>query len=238
MNDFIKHHFELMLSKINSIENINRGGCGNVAVMLYPLMSSIMGLDVKIKVVGRERYTNFSDANLNTYEPQCRTIWEWQDYIDFAHVVLEWNAGDATYYVDSTGIHASPFRLMNTLNVVDPILYDGDISYDHLNQLVSNRSGWNSAFDVEHKYTIADHIVSFVEVYSVRMMRASQTVLTSKAAKSTIDDLVEMLLPLTKPPAYRLEPISEWGDNTHDTTKLDMFWGTGKSVFCFTKSAL
>lgn len=139
---------------------INYGGCCVVASMVAPHLSQ--HFDTKVRVMGRWLE---EDINLNAVRETMtdNNVHEWnKNGVHFAHVVLEINDGNQSYWFDSDKLHVGDGAGMYEQFV----LYDGDITADEAAQLSEESRSWNSKFPRDTIPQLQAVVDEFFEAYT------------------------------------------------------------------------
>jgi hypothetical protein len=118
--------------------NINKGGCGEIAIFLYDELKEC-GVNSSIRVLERnhikEPFENLKSNTNNDFTP-----YEFQDNVNtLTHLVVKING----YYVDCTGVYKTISKMRDYSDLCDI----GEFPVSPLRKLVSEVGLWNSAFD-------------------------------------------------------------------------------------------
>lgn len=123
------------------IPNINRGGCGVLAVALCDELHAQGFTDAKIRAYN---YDFAPQPNLCALEQELadpENIREWMDNgASFCHIVVEFNGK----MWDSSG--GTPVEKAEKWNRIY-VLSDGHVSLDAMRRMADKRDGWSPFFD-------------------------------------------------------------------------------------------
>lgn len=134
-----------MAKELNSVHDVNYGGCCVVAAAVAEKLQYVVPTRVRVA-----SFLGAGDRNVSTAANNVGDIgngWEWhQNGIFFSHVIVEFDHLGRTYHMDSTGVKQA--------KNVDPSfgyeLYDGHLPIHAAKALADEPSNWNNRFDRDH----------------------------------------------------------------------------------------